>query len=203
MADRPFRREKMNIFRFNYRRTNCYLIRGNENRLIAFDAGWPCSYFEYAKEIKSTGFNIDQIESAIVSHFHIDHAGLFGEMISKGIACIIFENQLTQIDEMERMILKKQKEYKMIDKTKLIRVKTEESRKWFLNLGIEGEVIMTLGHSVDSISFVSDEGIALIGDLHAEDQIMSDDLESIHSWELIRNKGAKLAYPAHGNEYML
>jgi len=164
---------------------------------LAIDAGWPCSLVEYARALKSTGHHFNQIAWAVVTHFHMDHAGLIGEFIEKGIHCLIFENQEEAIDPMERMILKTYKKYKNIDKERLIRVREDDSRNYFENIGIHGEVLITPGHSSDSITFISDAHEAVIGDLYPIDLVMPDDTASLRSWELIKGKKAKYVYPSH------
>ena len=77
---------------------------------MAVDAGWPCSLYEYARNMENIGLELKQIAWAIVTHFHMDHAGLIGEFQALGISCIVFENQET-IDEMERIIRKNKNEY--------------------------------------------------------------------------------------------
>ena len=62
---------------FTYSHTHCYLLRSNDReKLLAFDAGWPCSLLEYARGVKAAGYRFDCIRWAIISHFHLDHAGL-------------------------------------------------------------------------------------------------------------------------------
>jgi glyoxylase-like metal-dependent hydrolase (beta-lactamase superfamily II) len=85
--------------------------------------------------------------------------------IPKGIECFVFENQIAAIDEMERTILKNYKTYPRIKKEQLTSVKTVESRKLLKAIGIAGEVIITTGHSPDSISVILDSKEALVGDL--------------------------------------
>jgi endoribonuclease LACTB2 len=193
----------MGIFGFSYRKTSCYLIQGSGDGLVAFDAGWPCTFCEYGRALKSTGMGLRQVKWAMVSHFHMDHAGLVGEMIRRGISCIAFEKQMDGIDEMERMILRQVKDYAVIDKGRLLLMKSGESRAWFLKLGISGEIVETPGHSPDSVSFVSDAGEALTGDLPAEELIMDGDVAGKLSWQRLRNRQAKAIYPAHGKAYTL
>lgn len=186
----------MDILPFAYRKTNYFLIVGNKDNVIAFDVGWPGTYFEYARAMKQTGIKIGLIKYAMMSHFHPDHAGLASEMIKNGVTCVVFENQIDAIDEMEKMILKKQKNYIPIDRKKLLIMETKDTRDWFSHLGIQGEVICTPGHSTDSVSFISDDGYALIGDLYPEKIAM--DSNSKASWHLLRSKKAKKIFPAHG-----
>jgi glyoxylase-like metal-dependent hydrolase (beta-lactamase superfamily II) len=193
----------MGIFGFSYRKTSYYLIQGSGDGLVAFDAGWPCTFNEYARALKSTGMGIQQVKWAMVSHFHMDHAGLVGEMIRRGISCIAFEKQLDGIDEMERLILRQAKDYAVIDKSRLLPMKSMEARAWFLKLGIGGAIVETPGHSPDSVSFVSDAGEALTGDLPAEALIMDNDVAGKLSWQRLRSRRAKAIYPAHGKAYTL
>lgn len=193
----------MEIKKFSYRKTNYFLISGNDNYIL-FDAGWPCTYLEYAKALKEqTNVPIQQIKWVIVSHFHLDHAGLVGEMIKKGITCVVFEPQLDKIDEMEQIIKKKQKDYVLIDKKKLFVMKSANSREWLIKLGIDGEIIETSEHSEDSISFVANDGTALIGDLYPEGTFVENDKNTETSWQKLKKAHANFIYPAHGNEYVL
>jgi glyoxylase-like metal-dependent hydrolase (beta-lactamase superfamily II) len=67
--------------------------------------------------------------------------------------------------------------------------------------GIPGEVIATRGHSPDSVTFVTSQGEALIGDLGPADQILAHDVASKESWEAIRAKGATKFYPTHAQVF--
>ena len=66
-----------------------------------------------------------------------------------------------------------------------------------------GEVVVTDYHSPDSISFIVDDGEAIIGDLPPEGQRMPGDKEHIRNWELIRKMGAKIVYPSHAGAFKL
>ena len=41
--------------------------------------GWPCTLYEYQRCMKEIGLRFTDIQIAVVSHFHMDHAGLVGE----------------------------------------------------------------------------------------------------------------------------
>ena len=167
---------------FRYKSTNYFLQKSsNDDRLLAIDAGWPCSLYEYGRALKSTGHLFNQIAWAVVTHFHMDHAGLLGEFIEKGIQCLVFGNQEEAIDPMEKMISRTYKNYKTIDKKRLIKARTADSRKILENLGIHGEVLITPGHSPDSITFISDAHEAIIGDLYPLDLVMPNDASTQNS----------------------
>jgi len=139
----------------------------------------------------------------LVTHFHMDHAGLIGEFLERGIACFIFENQGEGIDDMERIIGRTCKEYTPIRKEALLRIESPASRDHLAGLGIRAEVILTPGHSPDSVSYISDEGEAIIGDLPPPGQIMPDDTECLASWEAIRRKKVRTIYPSHAAVFEL
>ena len=146
--------------------------------------------------MKNIGLQFKKIEWAIVTHFHMDHAGLISEFQNTDIKCFIFENQYEYIDLMEKTILKNYKNYKLIEKEKLGRINTGESKEYFNRLGIDVEIITMTGHSEDSISIIKDNEI-IIGDLPPMDQIMENDIKNRNCWEIIKNKGIKKIYPSH------
>jgi glyoxylase-like metal-dependent hydrolase (beta-lactamase superfamily II) len=170
--------------------------------LLAIDVGWPCSLLEYQKGIKSIGLKYKNIKWAIVTHFHMDHAGLINEFQKNGIECIVFENQYEHIDLMEKTISRKYNNYTSINKEKLKRITTNVSKEYFNDLGIELEIIKTNGHSEDSISVIKNDEI-IIGDLAPIDQIMDDDIKNQICWEKIINRKIRKVYPSHAKEFYL
>ena len=132
----------------------------------------------------------------------MDHAGLIGEFIKEGITCYVFENQtLSNVTEMERVILKNQEyaAYQKIDMNKLIIMSINEFNNEIKTLGIDGEAIITKGHSSDSITFLTKDHEAIIGDLAPINQIMKNDKESLENWNSIKQKDVKTIYPSHAN----
>ena len=186
---------------FRYHNTNCYFLESSiDNSLLAIDAGWPCTLYEYQRELKTIGCSFKNIKWVIVTHFHMDHAGLVGEFIKEGITCYTFENQTSNdIDEMERVILKNKEysEYQKIDRKRLKTTRINEFNREIKKLGIDGEAIITKGHSSDSITFLTKEHEAIIGDLAPINQIMENDNESLENWNIIKHKGIKKIYPSH------
>jgi glyoxylase-like metal-dependent hydrolase (beta-lactamase superfamily II) len=127
----------------------------------------------------------------------MDHAGLVGDFLNAGLRCFIFENQLDEhIDMMERTIAKGRGAYAAIWKERLDRVTVDKFNGFLREQGFDGEVLVTPGHSPDSISYIAPGGEAAIGDLCSLDQIM-DDPVSLASWEALRAKGARCIFPSH------
>jgi len=189
---------------FRYQNTAYYLLPTADGKnLLAFDAGWPCSLFEYARSMKSTGYRFKQIRWAMVSHFHLDHAGLVRDFQDAGIQCLLFENQGDGIESMERIIKRGYKEYKPIMSDRFFSLKTGDSRAFLASIGIGGEVIQSPGHSDDSVSLITDEHEVLIGDLYPVSQIMDIDVKSHQSWARIMKMGGKYIYPSHAEPFEL
>lgn len=188
---------------FRYRNTICFLIESSiDHSLLAIDAGWPCTLYEYQKALKTIGYSFKNIEWAIVTHFHMDHGGLIGEFIKEGITCTIFENQtLDDIAEMEKTILKNREysAYQEIDTNKLRRTNINDFNNEAKKTGIDVEAMITKGHSPDSMTFITNEHEAIIGDLAPMNQIMENDKESLENWNGIRRKGVKKIYTSHAS----
>jgi glyoxylase-like metal-dependent hydrolase (beta-lactamase superfamily II) len=189
---------------FTYQHTHYYLLPTADGKnLLAFDAGYPCSLHEYARGVKETGYRFDHIKWAMVSHFHLDHAGLIRDFQDTGIQCLLFENQGSCIEEMERIIKRGHPKYAPILKDGFLPLMTGDSREFLASIGICGEVIQTPGHSEDSVSLITDDHEVLIGDLYPVSQIMEDDVKSHKSWARIREMGGKYIYPSHAEPFEL
>lgn len=191
---------------FRYHNTNCFFIESKINsKLLAVEAGWPCTFYEYQRVLKTIGYTFDKVAWAMVTHFHMDHAGLISEFINSGIRCFVFENQIDSIDEMESVILKNEryKGYPLIDKNRLVYIKVSDFKRELEELGIDGEVLITNGHSPDSITYITANKEAIIGDLYPPNLIMDDDIKTIESWEKIKGKGVKKVYPSHAEIFDL
>lgn len=188
-----------------YRGTNCFFVESRSGALLAFDAGWPCSLREYRRTMKAIGLRFEDLRWAIVSHMHLDHAGLLGEFIASGVECFAFEGQREAIGEMERAIMKNAefRGYRRIDEARLGSAAVGAFAATLESNGIAGEVIATRGHSPDSVSFLTREGEALVGDLPPLDQVMEGDLDSRESWAAIMAKGATRAFPSHAGVFGL
>jgi glyoxylase-like metal-dependent hydrolase (beta-lactamase superfamily II) len=189
---------------FRYHNTNCFFIKNEQNdTYLAIDAGWPCTLREYQRSLKNIGIRFAQISTCIVTHLHMDHAGLLSEFIEHGIKCLIAGKQSDkEIDDMERIIKKNCSNYQEIDKSKIFRVSIERLNEVLEQEGFKGEVIETDGHSPDSISYITKDKEAIIGDLAPIGQIL-DDEKSEGSWEKIKEKKVKCAYPSHANVFEL
>jgi metal-dependent hydrolase (beta-lactamase superfamily II) len=185
----------MNIHTVKCKSVNCYLIEASNGYLL-FDAGWVNEYGIFRDSLKILKISPKDIIWFIVSHFHIDHAGLAGVLQNNGKSLIVFENQIKQILEMEEMIENKKYIYTKINKRKIIYQRLAESRNWLKNIGIEGEIFQIFGHGDESIVLKLDNGKAFIGDLpiiYEYDDLVKKD------WDKLISENVKYIYPAHSD----
>jgi len=182
--------EKYPIIKVRYQSTNCYFIPA-DGGLLAFDAGWPGTYRAYKDELRAQGWSVKDIRWLMVSHFHPDHAGLAGVLLENGLEFVVFHEQLGAIAEMESLIARKAMPYHAINLAKISLIKITASREWLARIGIRGEVLQL------------DSGEAFVGDLVPESMLVEDDLISKASWVLLRQKGARIVYPAHAEAFVL
>ena len=194
--------KEYSLIRVRYKSTNCYFIPA-DGGLLAFDAGWPGTYRAYKDELRAQGWSVKDIRWLMVSHFHLDHAGLAGVLLENGVEFIVFPEQLGAIAEMESLIARKGMPYQAIDLAKIHLLALETSRAWLARIGILGEVLHTNGHGEHSVSLLLDSGEAFVGDLTPESMVAEDDALSKASWALLRGKGARVVYPAHAQEFDL
>ena len=189
----------MKIFNVGYKYSNYYLIDAGQY-CLAIDIGWPGTMNDYGRQLRPTGKRVQDINYLIVTHFHVDHAGLVQELKDKGVKFVLFDVQIRNVAQMETMIQKKIS-YKPINLDDNIIITIPESRKFLQSIGLSGEVIHTPGHSDDSITIFLDSGDAFIGDLQPEHQIMEDDIISKNSWFRLKKLGVKSVHPGHVHSF--
>ena len=94
--------------------------------------------------------------------------------------------------------------FKPIDDKKVCYLSCADSRSLFSEIGIDGEVIHTVGHSDDSVSIILDEGIAIVGDLYPLHTISAyNDKRLEESWNSILSHHIKEIHYGHFKEEYL
>ncbi len=141
---------------------------------------------------------LKEIKYALATHYHIDHAGLAQELKMEGVGLLVLETQLAAIPLM-RQFTKPQDHYVEILLDGNINISFKESRSLLAQIGILGEILPTPGHSDDSISLLLEDGSVFTGDLTPLEHAWGEAGKVVKaSWHLLREKGAKRIYPAHG-----
>ena len=158
----------MNIVNVGYDSTNYYLLVIGKTYLMV-DVGWPKTLPKLENACRRKGLALQQMAYLLVIHYHPDHAGLVHELTGQGTRLLVPENQQAAAPALGGNI----------------ELSFAESRNFLGKLGLPGEIIVTPGHSDDSVSLILDEGLAFTGDLGP----LLDggpNQATIKSWERIR-----------------
>lgn len=186
----------LNIVNVGYDSTNYYVIETDKAKLL-IDVGWPGTLPKLLHTLKRIDIRLSDITHLLVTHYHPDHAGLAQELKQEGIKLIVLENQVDAIPTLKQYI---KPEYNYVDITldDNIHVQIDESRLFLRDLGIDGEIVATQGHSDDSVTLILDTGSAFIGDLPPAS--FAEYLMPLirTSWEQIRARNVRVVYPGHG-----
>lgn len=156
----------MQIRELHYSGTNTYLIEG-ESGSILFDTGWAGTFPAFCRAAGDQHISVQQIDYIVISHFHPDHMGIAQEIAALGPVIVVMDVQRTFIHSSDDILSReKHSGFVPIDDQRIRLVPIEESRSFLREVGLNGEIIYTPGHSEDSISLCLDEGAFFVGDLN-------------------------------------
>ena len=184
-----------------YGNTNTYYVKGDDVGVLV-DTDWAGTLPAFFKEIKRQGISIDSIKYLLVTHYHPDHMGITAELMELGVQLVVMDIQQEYIHFSDSIFAKdKRVSFKPIEQEKTLIISCEESRGFLAQLGIQGEIISTPGHSDDSISLLLDEGIAIVGDLYplGAAQAFQDEVIN-NSWNKILSYNVKKVFYGHAKE---
>ena len=179
-----------------YGNTNCYYIKGKKGSILV-DTDWAGTLQAFYKKVKE--LNITNIDYLLITHYHPDHMGITQDIIDNmNVKLLVIDVQKDYIHCSDKIFEKnKNINFNPICTEPLI-ISCKDSRKFLNNLGINGEIIYTPGHSDDSISLILDEGIALVGDLYDLNSAITFNDEKINnSWNKILSHNISKIYYGH------
>jgi glyoxylase-like metal-dependent hydrolase (beta-lactamase superfamily II) len=190
-----------NIINVGYDSANYYVIEGATTRLLV-DVGWPGTVPKLQAALKRVGVPLDGIGYLLATHYHPDHAGAAQELKQQGVQLVVLENQPAGIDLLNGwMKAKPQYHYVDIILETSVNLHSAESRGFLHQLGFEGEIVITPGHSDDSVTLILDSGDAFTGDLPRPGMFGDPQHPAEASWKLIRAHHVHRVYPGHGGVY--
>jgi ribonuclease/clavin/mitogillin len=185
------------ILNVGYLSTNYWVVSAGKSRLLV-DLGYPGTMGPLRKRLKQMDIPLNEIKYALATHYHIDHAGLAQELKMEGVGLLVMETQVAAIPLMKQFT-KPEDHYMELTLDGNQTIPFSESRALLSNMGIPGEILPTPGHSDDSVSLLLDDGSVFTGDLTPLKYAWGEAGKLVKaSWQLLRDKGAKLVYPAHG-----
>ena len=187
------------ITQLKYSNTNTYLIKGRHGSLL-FDTGWAGTFPMLCRALGENKLRLQDIGILLISHFHPDHMGIAQDIADSGVTIVAAEVQRGFIHASDAIFAKeKNSPFKPIDDTAVRFTDISESRGLLKELGIEGELIHTPGHSEDSISLWLDRERALfVGDLNPLYELdMHKGTQIEDSWEKLLKLDPKTVYYGH------
>jgi len=183
------------IVNVGYRSTNYWVVSVGTSRLLV-DIGWPGTLGMMKASLTRMGIPLGQIRYALATHYHIDHAGLAEELKREGVPLLVLDIQMDALPVMATWT-KPADHYVKISLEGNVVVSSDESRGILAEIGIAGDILATPGHSDHCVSLLLDDGSAFTGDLPPEEAAF-DNPVALASWERLRERGARIVYPAHG-----
>jgi glyoxylase-like metal-dependent hydrolase (beta-lactamase superfamily II) len=187
----------VNIVDVGYDSTHYFVIAPPRGSRLLVDCGWPGTMGKLKAQMRRKGMTTADVPCLLITHFHPDHAGLTQELRNEGMRLLLMDLQYPHVGELKKHI-KASYGYVEIEVNGSLILRPEQSRDFLSEVGINGEIIPTPGHSPDSVSLVLDEGMAFTGDLTHPLLLTDDDVACKDSWKRIYALGAIVIYPAHG-----
>lgn len=190
----------MMIQLLKYGNTNCYYIEGKNGSLLV-DTDWAGTLQSFYNKIKE--LNIKKIDYLLITHYHPDHMGIAQDIEENMNAkLLVMDVQKDYLHSSDKIFEKDNNtKFKPINTVPII-ISCEQSRKFLKDLGIDGEIIYTPGHSDDSISLILDQGFAIVGDLYdLNSAALFNDKKINDSWKKVLSHNIKkICYGHHEQE---
>lgn len=215
--------------------TNCYLIEVG-NKYLLIDTGYEDDWGLFCKRLKEVGVGLSEISHIMLTHHHDDHCGLLNRALeaNQDIRIImsyrakdflsagkndqthggmIVNKRITLLLALITVFYKRWKThsfppYQARDKDILVKGETHFKE---IGIGLNGRIIETPGHTLDSISIVFEDGDCIVGDAAANFLqslgakycvVLIEDLETYYeSWRKLISEGARQIFPAHGKPF--
>lgn len=192
------------MFKLKYGNTNTFFVSGAQGGLLV-DTDYAGTLPAFYKALKENGLQIKDIIYVLATHYHPDHMGLVSQLMDQGMKLLLVDVQKDAVHFSDGIFAKDKHPYTPIDESQATVISCEESRAFLAGLGIQGEIIHTPSHSVDSISLILDDGDCFVGDLEPFEYIEAyGENEALKKdWENILKYGPRRVFCAHRPEKIM
>lgn len=208
--------------------TRSYLLPC-EGGYLLIDTAYNNDYKRFMRALEKLGFRLSDIQFILLTHHHDDHAGIATRLANECDARIItHEMEVGPLEngenELPPPLNSRSKIIYYIGKLSggmtsfppvILRdedlVVSGDDDLLLRNIGIEGKVLCTPGHTKGSISVLLDGGNAFVGDLASNAfkftgtkhrPFFIDSMDDLfESWKKILDEGSKTIYPVHGKPF--
>ena len=194
------------VTKLKYGNTNTYFIRGAKGSIL-LDTDYAGTLPMFYKEIKKNGISLKDITYILATHYHPDHMGLVGELVSMGVKFLVIDTQVPNLHFSDD-IFSRDKTFRMSpsvpeDKAEVIACK--DSRAFLAALGIDGEIVSTPSHSGDSITFVLGSGDCFVGDLEPMEFMDGYEVNKAlqSDWEKVMSFSPRVIHYGHAPEKII
>ena len=194
------------VTKLKYGNTNTYFIRG-ANGSILLDTDYAGTLQMFYKEIKKNGISLKDITYILATHYHPDHMGLIGELVSMGVKFLVMDTQVPNLHFSDE-IFSRDKTLSFLpsvpeDNAEVIACK--DSRAFLAALGLDGEIVSIPSHSEDSITLVLDSGDCFVGDLEPMEFMDGyDENKALQSdWEKVMSFSPRVIHYGHAPKKVL
>jgi hydroxyacylglutathione hydrolase len=214
--------------------TRCYLLKCTGGYLL-IDTDYERYYALFEKKLAGLGIATSDIKYLLLTHHHDDHAGFAAELVRRtGCKVIAHRNAVSALEEGKnedadikpanrrlRIVLSfywtfyrlfheewKFPPVRLAEKDIVI---DDDNDSFLKEIGIDGVMLHTPGHTRDSISVLLSDGSAFVGDAAmnflrwtgvGHRPIYIEDINIVYeSWRKLRERGARVIYPAHGRPF--
>lgn len=208
--------------------TTAYLLKGQDGYLL-IDTGYARNYDTFIDGLARVGLGLDEIKVLLLTHGHDDHAGFTARLLEETGARLIVHRDAVPLLQGEQMthqglrflspwvfvlvmvymlMAKRDFGYPPVTPGEDDVILDGDNAQVLRALGFDAEVIVTPGHTGDSISVVTSDGRVFCGDAamnflsfsgaQLRPIFVSDEDEIFVSWRKMLDHGARVIYPAHG-----
>ncbi len=168
-----------------------------------FDTGWAGTFPLLCKALGEKKLKLQDISFLLISHYHPDHMGIAQNIADAGAVIAAADVQREFIHSSDQIFAKENNSsFLPIEDKNMQLFSIGESRSFLRELGIDGEVFHTPGHSDDSISLWLDRERALfVGDLNPLYELeMHKGTVIADSWERLLSLKPKTVYYGHAKK---
>ncbi len=203
--------------------TNNFLIKG-KNGYLLIDCGMGKDYNKFINNIKSIVKDLTNIKYILITHHHSDHVSFLSKILEETKSRLIIhkkevdhlakgENTLGQFDP--RLIIKILRaiiqpffngSFTPVNVKPNDIILFDDNKDILQEIGIDGVILHTPGHTHGSMSVVTSDGNAFVGDcvmnmiVASPEPFVYENLQEIYkSWEKFEKNGVKKIFPSHGN----
>ena len=192
--------------KLKYGNTNTYFIRGTQGSIL-LDTDYAGTLQMFYKEIKKNDISLKDITYILATHYHPDHMGLVGELVSMGVKFLVMDTQVPNLHFSDEIFSRDKtlRFFSSVPEDKAEVIACNDSRAFLVALGIDGEIVSTPSHSEDSITLVLDSGDCFVGDLepmefmdgYEENKALQSD------WEKVMSFSPKVIHYGHAPKKVL